>query len=220
MFIIYRHTCLVTGKSYVGWTSLSIRKRWENHIKIARKGATFHFHCALRKHGLMCWKHDVLFVCKTKREALKAEVYWIAKLDTYNNGYNMTRGGEGNLWETPWNKGKDIRNERPDVCKKLSDSHMGQKPWNVGKPATEEAIESLKRSWQRDREWRSQVSRNAIRKLIAQQNKPIVQLSLNGDVIAEYPSVKAAGEATGAKHISGACHGTRKTAGGFRWRFA
>lgn len=49
--------------------------------------------------------------------------------------------------------------------------------------------------------------------------KPVLQLSLDGEFIAEYESIMEAKRVTGINTISGVCHGKRKTAGGYRWEF-
>lgn len=55
------------------------------------------------------------------------------------------------------------------------------------------------------------------------QRKPIIQMTMDGEYIREWPSIHSAHLALGldSKSISGACHqhyGT-KTCGGFRWKF-
>jgi len=51
--------------------------------------------------------------------------------------------------------------------------------------------------------------------------KPIIQLSLEGLVIAEHFSIKSAGRKLGVNHkgISECCNNRQKTAGGFKWKF-
>ena len=55
------------------------------------------------------------------------------------------------------------------------------------------------------------------------QRKPIIQMTLDGEFIKEWPSIHAAHIALGidTKSINGCCHGRygTKTAGGFRWKF-
>ena len=55
------------------------------------------------------------------------------------------------------------------------------------------------------------------------QRKPIIQMTMDGEYIREWPSIHSAHLALGldSKSISGACHqnyGT-KTCGGYRWKF-
>ena len=53
-------------------------------------------------------------------------------------------------------------------------------------------------------------------------NRPVVQMDLNGNEIQIFKSIAAATQAVGLKSrsgIDGVCHGTRKTAGGYKWKF-
>ena len=101
MFVVYRHTCVLNGKSYVGWTSRTIRDRWNDHILVASQMKNGLFAQAIRKHGVQCWKHDVLQICSDVNEAKQIEISWIARLNTNHfaggTGYNMTNGGDGTL---------------------------------------------------------------------------------------------------------------------------
>ena len=50
-------------------------------------------------------------------------------------------------------------------------------------------------------------------------NKTVIQYDLNNVFIAEYHSINNARRITKIKHISCACRGVRKTAGGYKWEF-
>lgn len=54
------------------------------------------------------------------------------------------------------------------------------------------------------------------------RDKPVVQLSKNGNVVATFPSIIEAGRQTGIanSHICKCCHGKRRSAGGYIWRYA
>lgn len=49
--------------------------------------------------------------------------------------------------------------------------------------------------------------------------KCIVQLSMDGEFIAEYPSMREAKNVTGVNNISNCCRGYYKSAGGFIWKY-
>lgn len=49
--------------------------------------------------------------------------------------------------------------------------------------------------------------------------RKVVQLTMDGNFIAEYDCIRAAHEATGACHISDVCSGKRKWAGGYKWQY-
>jgi hypothetical protein len=49
--------------------------------------------------------------------------------------------------------------------------------------------------------------------------KPVLQYSKDGTFIKEYGSVQEAINETGILHVSCACRGDRKTAGGYIWKY-
>lgn len=51
------------------------------------------------------------------------------------------------------------------------------------------------------------------------KSKPIIQYSLGGIRIAEFPSISEAKRTTGINNIGPACHGLRLHAGDYRWEF-
>lgn len=92
MYTIYKHT-FENGKVYVGLTKHSMEKRLEEHKKEAQAGSPFLFHKALRKYNFNV-ESEVLDTCETIEEANILEQKYIKIFDTFNNGYNMTEGGD------------------------------------------------------------------------------------------------------------------------------
>lgn len=93
-FEVYRHTA-PNGKSYVGVTSVGTDARWREHVAASGEGR-LPFHRAIKKHGAVSFRHDVLEVMTTDAGAKRAEQLWIATLGTFvPGGYNATIGGEG-----------------------------------------------------------------------------------------------------------------------------
>lgn len=87
------------GRAYVGVTTQTVQKRWEQHIRDARNGAPYLLHRAIRKYGTGWFSVEELTVCFSKREAIVCEKALIAAHDTYahaKNGFNLTYGGDGN----------------------------------------------------------------------------------------------------------------------------
>lgn len=97
MYIIYKHTNQITGKSYVGQTKQSLNRRWCQHVADAsyenKRGYTSHFRKALRKYGSEVWEHEILEEGLDKIEADLREIHWIFHYNTYYAGYNSTLGG-------------------------------------------------------------------------------------------------------------------------------
>ena len=66
--------------------------------------------------------------------------------------------------------------------------------------------------------WRQNISA-ANKKSAEKRKKPILQFDKNGNFIREWPSIKDAKEAGYVGHINEVCHGYRKYACGYIWRF-
>lgn len=99
---IYKCTCLVTNKVYIGQT-LNYEVRWKDHIKNSKweNGPLYDckFYRALRKYK-DSFKWEVIqcldFVNRSTLEKMlnKLEGYYIQYYDSFKNGYNSTLGGE------------------------------------------------------------------------------------------------------------------------------
>lgn len=90
--IIYKITNTVNNKSYIGQTRQSIQFRWNQHT--SKKDNTY-FHNAIQKYGKDNFTIEILEECDVS-ELNEKEIFYIAKYDTFKNGYNLTIGGDGN----------------------------------------------------------------------------------------------------------------------------
>ena len=95
MPLVYCLTNKTSGKKYVGWTAKLLQERWRAHCKRARSGVVTKLYSAIRAHGEDDWQLDILEDNLDDVVARQREIFWIAKLDTFNVGYNLTLGGDG-----------------------------------------------------------------------------------------------------------------------------
>lgn len=91
---IYVITNKITGKQYVGQTSRDIDTRFEEHCYDDR--STSHIHNSIKKYGIKNFTVEELETVGLNKLD-EREQYWIAKLDTYKNGYNKNIGGNQSL---------------------------------------------------------------------------------------------------------------------------
>lgn len=105
--IIYKITNKVNGKSYIGQTRYSLEFRWRQHIH--KKDNTY-FHNAIRKYGAENFSIEILEECEVSK-LNEREMFYIAKLNTFKEGYNLTIGGDGNrrlLLDNAYDEIKDL----------------------------------------------------------------------------------------------------------------
>lgn len=101
---IYKCTCNINQKVYIGQTINTPIKRWRSHLWSAshRKAKDYdtHFHKAIRKYGEKAFVWEILETvsCNTKKELCaelnKLERYYISEYNSFKRGYNMTDGGQ------------------------------------------------------------------------------------------------------------------------------
>ena len=96
---IYKFTS-PSGKSYIGQTYQNPNRRKEQHRYSAEKSnIKTKFYDAIRKYGFDSFDFSIIKTIVGEKDTIKAELdqletYYIGKYDTYQNGYNMTIGGD------------------------------------------------------------------------------------------------------------------------------
>ena len=93
---IYIITKKINDKIYVGKTERTIKQRWGEHLYARTQPDKKHYklYAAMNKYGVENFSIGELEDCPTSL-LNDREIYWINRLDSYNNGYNMTLGGDG-----------------------------------------------------------------------------------------------------------------------------
>lgn len=95
MWIIYKHTNKINGKSYIGQTKKSMYER--AGMNGEAYASCSEFYGAIREYGWDNFEHTVLQEnIATREEADTQERYWIKFYNTFERGYNLTLGGRGN----------------------------------------------------------------------------------------------------------------------------
>jgi group I intron endonuclease len=229
-FRVYKHTCTVTNKSYIGFTYKSMEQRWHEHCVLAQKGSKYNIHRAIRKHGIENWTHEILEILIDEFFAKASEIYWIEKYDTLQRGYNSTSGGEG------------LSNPDAETLEKIKEK-------NQNKTNTPEAIQKItltvnelwkipefrKKHAQATKDAFTPEVRNKIR--VANKNRPLelqqaigkrcakkVNQYKNNTFIKQHNSIHEASISTNTNgnSISKCCRKDKRypRAGGFVWIFA
>ncbi len=88
---IYKVTNKVNNKVYIGQTRYTVEFRWKQHI---HKQDNCHFHNAIKKWGIENFIVETLEKCDVDLLDSR-EIFYIAKYNSFKQGYNSTLGGGG-----------------------------------------------------------------------------------------------------------------------------
>lgn len=220
-----------SGKSYIGQT-----------IDYKRRRASFlNKHCyysgkrldnAVKKHGAETFSYEIIVqVYGDTKEELREkldelEKYYIAKYDSYRNGYNMTEGGSGSkgCFQT-----KESR-------KKISLSRIGKLSPNKGKTLTEHQRKMLSeyaktRIGEKNPFYGKAHSLDTKTRIRQANSKAVLQLDKETEkVLREFSSAKEAGSYFGKPHANSeiikVCRGYISPSGkkyitslGYKWKY-
>lgn len=102
--IVYKCYCELTNKYYIGITITDLENRKSQHIREAFNPSTenynCHFHRAIRKYGKDSFTWDIILnlSCTNKEDLIYSlknlEIKYVDQYNSYDNGYNSTRGGD------------------------------------------------------------------------------------------------------------------------------
>ena len=204
MGYIYKISNDINNKVYIGQTIKTIQKRQQQHINDAQlnEKKSFHLYNAINKYGVEHFKIEQIEECSD--ELLnEREIYQISYYDSYRNGYNMTLGGEGCLYDIDTQQIYNLQDQGygiKEIAEKLEVSRMviRNRIYNYKNYSQEEAI------------------KRGIKKSNNRKYKITYQQSLEGELINTYNSQQEAGKAINKsnKAISYAIR-TGGTSGGF-----
>lgn len=97
---IYKFENNITHNIYIG-QSVNIERRYKDHLLRAKhnhKGNDEYntpLHRAIRKYGIENFTFSIIEECENNKETLNSkEQYWIKIFDSFENGYNLTSGGD------------------------------------------------------------------------------------------------------------------------------
>ena len=157
----------------------------------------------------LCWKKHIEFQTPNKEQALELESELMKWYDSVNNGYNVSDYGSGDFKRSEELK-KKISESMTGIVfteehkKKISDNHAdfsGENNPLFGKHHSEETKKKMRENT---------------------PSESVIQFSKDGEFIAEFPSIHEASRQTGCHYqlICKCCKGTRKSTGGYIWKYA
>lgn len=201
---IYKITNKINDKIYVGKTLDTIENRWREHKNDyqKRRNEKRPLYSAMRKYGI-----DNFFIEKIEEcsidEINSREIYWIKYYNSFKNGYNATKGGDGkhyldyDLIYNTYMQVKSIK-ETAKLCHCDIDS-VRRIILQYG--ITEEDIKENQRK---------------------KKYKPVAKIDPKTNQVLEiFASISEAEEKCPQTkgRIGSTCKGKQKTCGGFKWKY-
>lgn len=94
MGFIYKITNKINGKVYIGQTITPIKNRMYKHYSQARNGKNITgIDAAIKKYGEENFEIEQILECPNEDLDLQ-EKFYISKYNSFENGYNLTMGGQ------------------------------------------------------------------------------------------------------------------------------
>lgn len=212
MAYIYKIVNDINQKIYIGKTEFSIEKRFKEHCSnmnrpIYEKRPLY---AAMRKYGKENFHIELIEETNNPEER---EMYWIEYYRSFKNGYNATLGGDGK---------KYIDYDLVIATyKELGFISKTAEKLNISSDAVSMILHS------------NNISVLTAQEAVSKANKKIINMyDLEGNFIKSFASATDAAKylvennlvncqaSTVRGHISSVCNGKRKTASGYKWKFA
>lgn len=204
MSYIYKITNDLNDKVYIGLTTRTLDLRWREHCRKQEQLIDKVIHLYGSEHFTISLVEECDDNLLDEREQ-----YWIKYYDSYNNGYNCTLGGRNNqaICTPKMEEVQCLWNSGLSIAKIVKATKL-----NV--ETVRNYITKLGVSDQEVKERGRYFSDKA-------KAKPVLQYSLQGEFIKEWPSASEASRQLGCNrsNINAVCHGQRNCAGGFKWKF-
>ena len=215
--IIYKYKS-PSGKVYIGKT-IDSKKRKREHL-CNSKTLINKFYSAVKKYGLDSFEYEVLFespllpIDELNLMLNEKEKHFIQMFDSFNSGYNMTLGGDGQIGFKHSEKTKALfRKQRQNYSQETLDKMS---------KASKNRVVSLETRKKISLSNKGKGMSEANRQLVSEQkSKPIIQYDLEGNFIKEWKSATQVQKELkyNKSNISRCCIKNKGKSNGYIWKF-
>ena len=237
-FTVYFHTNIDNNKVYVGITSQKVASRWgkngKNYLETKKNGDFIQpkFARAILKYEWEGFTHTIFAEGLSRDEACLMEMILIALYDSVENGYNITKGGEGTVGivmseeeckrrseafkgqhMSPQTEFKNGHTFTPEVLQKLSDAKKGKPSWNKGLKGFNAGEKNVMKRPEVRAKFKGAKNASA---------RKVVQLDMEGNFIRVWDYMTQVQEelSFNVANLTACCRGRIKSAYGYKWQYA
>lgn len=218
-FIVYEHVNLFNNKRYIGITSQIPEVRWQRGSGYRENTIFFR---AIKKYGWDNFEHNILYEGLSNREALEIESTLIKKYKSLGVSYNISDGYEE----------LGISKRIPIIVYDTGGNYVGAYI-SIHKASIELGIPETNITMALSNKYNITQAKgyvflkegdnilDKVNKRHSSARRPVIQLTKNEQILAEFNSVSDAANSLGCGtgSISNCLKGRYKTAAGYKWRY-
>lgn len=207
----------INSRVYIGKTEFSIEKRFKEHLydSLKHRKEQRPLYRAISKYGKEHFWIEMLEECSSEN-ASEREIYWIAKYNSYVDGYNATLGGDGKI----------IIDRATILSLYDSDDFLCASEIAEKANCSIDSVKSIVKQHRKGVNWQQRYlhSEKSKQSLLAKPKAVYcVEEKIRFESIASAERWLIENNITSAKksrsHISAVCKGKRKTAYGYHWEY-
>lgn len=221
-FIVYEHVNLFNNKRYIGITSQIPEVRWQRGSGYRENTIFFR---AIKKYGWDNFEHNILYEGLSNREALEIESTLIKKYKSLGVRYNISDGYEelGISKRIPiivYDTGGNYVGAYISIHK--ASIELGIPETNITMALSNKYNITQAKGYVFLKEGDNILDKlDKVNKRHSSARRPVIQLTKNGQILAEFNSVSDAANSLGCGtgSISNCLKGRYKTAAGYKWRY-
>lgn len=237
MYSIYKITNIINNKLYIGFSN-NPNNRFKEHTRLLLKNK-HHSHKlqnAFNKYGLENFKFEIIKSNINQENIEKQEIDYISEYNSYDRGYNCTKGGNINMVCTKYWKGKFGKNH--NIAKKVYQYDLDGnyiQEWGsvidaarffgtefsglISKSCYKNKYSAYKYYWRH--EYKGE--KIEIEERVYYQERPVIMICpITNKELQTFPNSKIVEEflKTGKNKIHNVCRGQRKHWAGYKWKYA
>ena len=220
--IVYEHVNLFNNKRYIGITSQIPEVRWQRGSGYRENTIFFR---AIKKYGWDNFEHNILYEGLSNREALEIESTLIKKYKSLGVSYNISDGYEelGISKRIPiivYDTGGNYVGAYISIHK--ASIELGIPETNITMALSNKYNITQAKGYVFLKEGDNILDKlDKVNKRHSSARRSVIQLTKNGQILAEFNSVSDAANSLGCGtgSISNCLKGRYKTAAGYKWRY-
>ena len=219
---IYKFENLINHKKYIG-QSIDLETRYYKHkYHYEKKDLNKRLYQAFWKYGWDNFSYEIIEYCSPE-ELDEKEIHYIQFYDSYNHGYNATKGGQGGANHP--SKPVQQYDLQGNFIKEFPSAILAAKKTGISYNILVKCCQGKAKhcglyQWKYSND-KSNTIQQLSNKEITLNERKILQYDLNKNLLNVYESMDEASKKTGITKstICSVCKGKKNTAGNFVWRY-